>query len=267
MLDSRRQKQLETLVRKLGLEEIDAIDWRLMDLALTHPTASPTANYEQLEFIGDAVVRLATAEFLLESYPQALVGELAAVRSALVSDRLLAEIAGCYSLDRYLLVSASAAGDHAGSATRQADALEAVLAALYLSTHTLALIRPWLDQHLRGLAETIRSDPARQNYKAALQEWSQGRHKQLPEYRVQEISAVHGDRERFTAEVWLLGRCLGVGRGRSIKAAQQAAAQVAFMELTTGQTGEVTPAQATAQTPAQTPAQATAQSLGQPAGS
>jgi len=113
-----------------------------------------------------------------------------------------------------------------------ADAFEALLGALYLSTHTLELIRPWLDPHLQRLAVEIREDPAHQNYKDALQEWTQAHYKLLPEYRLTETSLMHNDEHRFTAEVWLQGQRLGEGKGRSKKAAQQAAAKQAFLTVT-----------------------------------
>lgn len=225
-----RQQQLRRLVQKFGLDETSPIEWSLLDLALTHASLSASANYEQLEFVGDAVVRLAAAEFLLERYPELPVGEFAAIRSVLVSDRILATLAQIYSLDRYLLVASSALNDRSGEASRLADAFEAVLAALYLSTHNLTLIRPWLDPCWQELVVEIRNDPARQNYKAALQEWTQGHYKVLPEYRVAEIKEAEPE-ARFNAEVWLQGQCWGQGCGRSIKAAEQAAAQVAYHAL------------------------------------
>ncbi|MBD0361314.1 MAG: ribonuclease III [Coleofasciculus sp. C3-bin4] len=229
--DPRRSKQLRQFVQKLGLSEQVPVQWALLDLALTHPSISAETNYEQLEFVGDAVVRIATSEFLYETYPNALVGEFAAIRSVLVSDRILAQLAQIYGLERYLVVSSSAATDMAGETSRLADAFEAVLGALYLSTHTLELIRPWLDPHLQQLAAEIRKDPARQNYKDALQEWTQAHYKLLPEYRLKETSLTHNDAQRFTAEVWLQDRRLGEGKGRSKKAAEQAAAKQAFLEV------------------------------------
>ena len=226
-----RQKQLETLIQKLGLLKDASIKWHLLDLALTHASASAKANYEQLEFVGDAVVRLAASELLFEIYPDCTVGEFAAIRSILVSDRILAKIAESYGFDRYLIVSTSAASDKTGAEPRLADALEAVLAALYLSTQTLELIRPWLDSHFQRLAAEIRSDPARQNYKAALQELTQGKYKTLPKYSVQETGTVQGGEDRFTAEVLIQGKLVADGKGRSIKAAEQAAAQAAFNKL------------------------------------
>lgn len=230
-IDPRRQKQLRQLVQKLGLPDNSPVEWALLDLALTHPSISPKANYEQLEFVGDAVVRIATSELLFETYPDASVGEFAAIRSVLVSDRVLAQLARAYGLDRYLLLSSSAASDMAGETSRLADAFEAILGALYLSTHTLELVRPWLDSHLLQLAAEVRQDPARQNYKDALQEWTQAHYKLRPEYRLKETSLVHGDDQRFTAEVWLQNQRLGEGQGRSKKAAEQAAAKQAFLGL------------------------------------
>lgn len=231
LLYPQRQRELQKLLQKLGLSDGISIRWDLLELALTHPSVSGEANYEQLEFTGDAVVRLAAAELLMELYPEEKVGELATIRSVLVSDRTLAIIAESYGLERYLLVSASAAGDMTGKESRLADAFEAILAALYLSTHNLDLIRPWLDPEFKQLSEEIRKDPARHNYKDALQELTQVRYKILPEYRVFETHREHYHPERFTAEVWLRGERQGQGTGRSKKAAEQAAAKVAFFAL------------------------------------
>ncbi|MBF2025391.1 MAG: ribonuclease III [Oscillatoriales cyanobacterium C42_A2020_001] len=223
----RRQKQLEKLIQMLGLASNAPIRWELLDRALTHPTASTQGNYEQLEFLGDAVVRLVAAELLWERYANLAVGEFTAIRSILVSDRTLARLAAYYNLENYLTAASSIFRDKLGEESRLAESFEAVLGALYLSTHNLTLIRPWLDVHFQQLVEEIRSDPARQNYKAALQEWTQATYKILPEYRVSEIEAADLA-NRFVAEVWLHEECLGRGSGRSIKAAEQAAAQAAF---------------------------------------
>lgn len=231
-LDPRRHKQLQKLVSKLGIDHGKKINWLLMDLALTHPSLSKDKNYDQLEFVGDAVVRLVASEVLLAKYPHAPVGEFAAIRSAMVSDQVLAEFSQTYGLDRYLLVSPSAAGDKMGQQSRLADAFEAILGALYLSTRNMNLVRPWLEVILQAKAAEIRADPAFYNYKDALQEWTQGNYKLLPKYRVQETVNYKDNNQRFTAEVWLQERHLGTGKGRSKKAAEQAAAKEAFLSVT-----------------------------------
>jgi ribonuclease-3 len=226
--DPRRRKQLIQLLSKFGLTEIDSVNLSLLDLALTHPTISQIANYEQLEFVGDSVVRLVSAEVLMETYPEAPVGDYGAVRSVLVSDQTLAEIADTYGIDRYILIT-SHLNNPGARISLLADTFEAILGALYLSTHDMTLIRPWLDTILQARAAIVLACPARENYKDALQEWTQAEYKILPVYKVQENQTVDTQQtERFIAEVWLGDRQLGQGKGRTKKAAEQAAAKEAF---------------------------------------
>jgi ribonuclease-3 len=202
---------------------------------LTHPSQSPDRNYQQLEFVGDAVVRLAAAEVLMAHYPDALVGELSALRSMMVSDRSLAQWGELYGLDRFLWVSTAVLADKKGRVSLLADSFEAMLGALYLSTGNLSLIHPWLDDHLQAKAAEIRQDPARQNYKDALQEWTQGHYKCLPLYRVTDNPPGSPPQERFQATVWLNDQCLGTGIGASKKSAEQAAAQQAYLNFIASQ--------------------------------
>ncbi|MGB7486657.1 MAG: putative dsRNA-binding protein, partial [Phormidesmis sp.] len=88
-----------------------------------------------------------------------------------------------------------------------------------------------LDPHFIRLTQALQTDPAKQNYKAALQELTQSHYKALPTYEVSEISKVHGDEARFQAQVWFQGKLWGEGKGRSMKVAEQAAAKVAFGQL------------------------------------
>ncbi|MEM9485221.1 MAG: ribonuclease III [Cyanobacteria bacterium P01_F01_bin.116] len=229
--DPQRQQDLSNFLVKLGLANSQSVRWDLLHQALIDISRSAEQNNEVLEFLGDAALRLAAAEFLQENYPQMSVGEMAAVRSQLVSDRTLALLAKEYGFSRYLQISTSAAGDRAGQNSRLADAFEAVLGALYLSTHNLCLVRPWLDIHFDRLTNAIKNDPARQNYKAALQELTQAHSRQLPEYSVEEISQRHGDPERFYAQVQYQGKLWGNGKGPSIKQAEQRAAQQAYTQL------------------------------------
>lgn len=226
-----RVTQLRRLLQKLGLPETAPVNLQWLDQALTHATASADENYERLEFVGDAVVKLAAAELLYELYPDLPEGELSAFRGIMVSDRTLATIADSYNFDRYLILGHSAQSNSTGRETRLADALEAVLAAFYLSTHDLSLIHPWLNEHFRRIAAQLAQDPTRQNYKGALQALSQRHYQTLPEYRTDELNQTYGDPERYRSAVWLQGECLGVGKGPSIKAAEKAAAREAYLKL------------------------------------
>ncbi|NER78568.1 MAG: ribonuclease III [Leptolyngbya sp. SIO1D8] len=215
---------LRRCITRLGLPETAPIKWELLDQALIHSSASAQRNNERLEFLGDAVLRLAAAEFLMEQSPKAAVGELSALRSHLVSDQTLTQIAEKLGIESFLQLSPAAAGDVAARPTRLADAIEAILAVLYLSTGDLQLVRPWLDPYFTTLATQLSQNPTQHNPKTALQELIQKHYKILPEYRTMEVSMMHGDPERFRAEVWFRDRFLGAGVGASRKSAEQAAA-------------------------------------------
>lgn len=226
--DLRREKELQKLVKTLGLLETKKVNWSLLNLALTHPSISKTDNYQQLEFVGDAVLRLAAAEVLYHNYQDENVGEFAAIRSILVSDRTLAELADYYGIEQYLLMKESTAKNKIGRNSRLADAFEAILGALYLSTNSMELIRPWFAHILKKKSTEIRRDPTRHNYKDALQSWTQANYKELPIYQTKAVSKSEQIEHIFISEVWFKKEKLGTGMGKTKKEAEQAAAKEAF---------------------------------------
>ncbi|OIP69693.1 MAG: ribonuclease III [Oscillatoriales cyanobacterium CG2_30_44_21] len=240
-IDPRRHRELAKLLAQLGFEssQLDQIspvgfNWLLVDRALVHPSFSSTYNNDQLEFVGDSVLRLSVSLFLQERYGDRSVGELAALRSHLVSDQTLAKIAGAYDLQKYVVVSNAARNDSQALRSLLADALEALMAALYIATQDLAYVRKWLDPQMQNFAETLLAIPALGNYKVALQELTQGVWKRLPEYRnlpTQDLPTGEADAMPFHVEVWFNDHCWGQGQGKSIKAAQQAAAAIALEEM------------------------------------
>ncbi|MGB0564496.1 MAG: ribonuclease III family protein [Spirulinaceae cyanobacterium] len=228
-----RQQQLRILVQRLGLPEDAPVDWQLLDHALTHPNVDRQTNYEKLEFVGDAVVRLLASEVLLQDDPDAPVGDYAAIRSVVVSDRVLARWGERYSLDRYLTTAQTLgkhSGQHPNTYVRLADVFEAVLGALYRSTRDMSLVEPWLTPLLQQAAAEVRADPAFYNYKDALQDWTQRQHQTLPTYAVQEQTTAP-PQTRFSAGAWLQDTLLGQGSGPTKKAAEQAAAKMAFFAV------------------------------------
>jgi ribonuclease-3 len=228
-IPSPQHQRLKRCLQKLGLPADLEVDWQRLDLALTHESADPTDNYEQLELLGDAVLRLAATECLQETFPQASVGELSVLRAGLISDRTLAQLASQLGLESYLLTRAIKSR---GLPTqRLADAFEAVAAVLYLETRDLSLIRPWLDPHWQRLAHALHQDPVRQNYKDALQQITQAQDRTLPEYRTVEKRPVDGHPQRYRSEVWFRATCWGTGYGPTKKQAEQAAAREAYSRL------------------------------------
>ncbi len=228
-----RRRALEHLLNRLGFKDpalLEQLRWDLLDQALIHPSLDSQRNNDRLELLGDSVLRILATEFLFESYPDLSVGELTAIRSDLISDAHLAELADLHGLERYLELGSSSQKDPAGRDRRLADAFEALLGSFYLSwgIHTLPRLHPWLDPYLRQRVEQWFQDPTRRNPKAALQELTQRLWGDLPEYR---LVAAEEHPPHFTMEVWGHGQCWGRGEGRSKKAAEMAAAAEAYGHL------------------------------------
>jgi ribonuclease-3 len=232
-ISAQRRQQLVAFLLALGLDPLapggpgpDGLE--PIDEALSHSSAGLAVNHERLEFLGDAVLRLAASEFLRDEQPQLPVGRHAALRAQLVSDRWLAELGERCGLPQVWRLGAMAAGDAAGQATVLAETAEALIGALYLAwggaDGGLAPVHRWLTPHWRTSLALYLADPDRDNWKSALQEWSQGRGLGLPTYACREISQVHADPRRFHCHVSSGGRS-GEGWGRSRRDAEQQAAR------------------------------------------
>lgn len=200
-------------------------DRKLLDRALTHASVrngkTPRHDNERLEFVGDRVLGLAVAEHLSASFPAAEEGELARGLNRLVRGETCARVARNIDLGRYLVLSESeAAGGGRDKDTILADAIEAVLGAVFLEAGfaeaRAMVLRLWETES--GLVRMGGADP-----KSALQEWAQGRGLALPEYA--ELAREGPDHApRFTAEVRISGTEPARGEGSSKRAAEQAAA-------------------------------------------
>jgi ribonuclease-3 len=217
-ISAQRLEELGALLARLGLDplatveadehsprEADAIALAPIEEALSHTSAGRGRNHEQLEFLGDAVLRLAAAEFLERRHPSLSVGQRSALRAQLVSDRWLAELADRIELAPLLRLGPVALGDTSGRATVLAECCEALVGALYRlggsSRGGLELVLRWLEPAWERTSAELLADPDRHNWKTALQEWSQGRGLGLPHYHCEEMSRRHGDPRRFRARV------------------------------------------------------------------
>jgi len=210
------------------LKQVDAA---LLQEALTHTSSGLKPHHEQLEFLGDAVLRLTASEFIASAYPQMPVGERSSLRAQLVSDRWLAELGASIGIARWWRIGSKASGDSAAAATIRAELSEALIGALY-KIDGLSAVHQWLTPHWQLSAEAVLSDPHRANCKSALQEWSQGRGLGLPTYTSEEMNQRHGDPRRFRCTVSLPPNLTAEGYGRSRRDAEQQAARTALNQLT-----------------------------------
>ena len=207
-------------------------DRALLEAALTHRSyASEDAaavDYERLEFLGDAVLQLAVTDRIFAAYPEMPEGQMAKLRATVVSEEVLAAIAGRLDVGAGLRLGKGEelnGGRHKPSIL--SDAVESVLGALdveagYATAAEIAL------RHVGHEIDRQAHAPGDSDFKTRLQEVlaQGGRH---PEYRISDEGPDHD--KVFHAEVIVDDRLTGSGSGSSKKAAEQAAAEKALDEI------------------------------------
>lgn len=211
----------------------------LLELALTHRSYSneqgAAAHYERLEFLGDAVLGLVTAEWLYERHPDLPEGALSKRKAHLVSRSVLAPWAERLRLGEELRLGVGE--ERSGGRAKPsllADSLEAVFGAVYLDgglEKARAVIRPMLEEaHGAGEASPT-SVLATGDPKTRLQEIAQAHGWALPDYRLVGSSGPDHDKV-FTVECALAGAGLAAeGSGPSKKVAEQRAAAALLASL------------------------------------
>lgn len=210
-----------------------AVDAQLFELSLTHRSyayeAGGLPSNERLEFLGDAVLQIVVTDHIFRTYPDLAEGEMAKLRSSVVSAVALAEVAR--GLDVGPLIKLGKGEVATGGSDKRsilADTMEAVIGCLYLSGGMPAaskFIHDVFDPLIASAAE--RGDYA--DYKTTLQERCAARGWEAPRYVITFEGPEH-DRV-FTAEVVVDGRALGTGTGPSKRRAEQIAAAAAVAEL------------------------------------
>jgi ribonuclease III len=203
----------------------------LLRQALTHssfanesPHVSPRDN-ERLEYLGDAVLQLITAEYLFKLRPDAEEGEMTQVRSAMVNTNTLATLAEDLDLGEFLLLGKGIArGGGRSLKSLLANAFEAVLGAIFLDAGYDAAYHYYLGR-FQALPEPVQDE----NHKGRLQQVAQERFGHTPYY---DSAGARGGRHReYTAVVYAGPDPLGTGHGTSKQSAEQEAARQALLEL------------------------------------
>ncbi len=214
----------------------------LLERAMTHrswaheqvaPGAEDLArrlHNEALEFLGDSVLGLIVADYLCRAYPEGTEGELSRMKHRLVSEPTLAKASLRLNLGDFLRFGRGE--EKSGGRSKDAllaDALEALTGAIFLDGGIEAAAR--FLEHALG-EELQRANPmsaAEADYKTMLQEKLQAERRPAPKYLVVEtLGPPH--RRIFHVEVTWDGRSVR-GEGRSIKAAEVAAAKEALIKL------------------------------------
>ena len=215
---------MTTLEEKLGYEFRDPA---LLENALTHSSCANESrgrrqSNERLEFLGDSILGMVVADHLYRNHPDLPEGELTRSRAALVCEDSLVEVAEALHLGK---------GEEAGGGRKrpsiQADAVEAVLAAVYLDGG-IGSARKIVQQYI--LCREVEGLTSPRDYKTALQELVQRESGQVLKYRLTGEEGPDHDK-RFFVEVDLNGEVAGRGKGHSKKEAEQMAAKAAIAKL------------------------------------
>ena len=206
-------------------------DKSLLREALTHSSyANEIRNglkcNERMEFLGDAVLSIVTAELLYSKFPDMPEGELSKLRSSLVCTAELSQFAKDIELGKYLLLGKGE--QNTGGSERPSileNAFEALVAAIYLDggmesakAHILRFLNTALENHQINFKD----------YKTQLQEIIQQNPDETLNYVIVGESGPDHDK-RFNVEVHLNSNVIGRGTGKSKKQAEQEAAKEALL--------------------------------------
>lgn len=225
--------KVESLQERLGYQFSNET---LLHTALTHKSFSnensvnPVASNERLEFLGDAVLDLVISQQTFNEYPNLQEGELTRIRAELVSEKNLSTLASQLDVGPCLLLGRGerrSGGEQKNSLL--ADSMEALFGAIFCDsdyeTVRSVVLGLFDDSIVRAARKEYDLD-----YKTNLQELCQKKFHNPPEYRL--LNATGPDHQKlYEIEVLLTGEPLGRGTGRSKKAAEQQAAQVALDRL------------------------------------
>ena len=219
---------MEALLKKLDHPFKSGV---LLRTALTHSSCANEnrdglKSNERLEFLGDSVLGFLVAECLYARFPNLPEGRMTRLRAELVCEQSLVRVAQELSLGAYLRLGRGE--EQSGGSERPsilADAVEAVIAALYLDGG-LPAARRFVTEHILSTLES-EAPLASSDYKTALQELVQRQSGQALSYSL--LAESGPDHQKtFTAQVALNGAPIGTGSGGTKKEAEQAAARAAL---------------------------------------
>lgn len=185
------------------------------------------SSNERLEFLGDAVLEFLTSIFLFQNFPKKTEGELTNLRAAVVCAKTLSKIAQQLDLGLFLRLSRGEEKEGGrGNPSILADTFEAILGAIYLD-QGIEVADKFLKEQLFPYAKKLLLKENLKDPKSLFQEIVQERIKISPEYKVlEEEGPDHA--KRFKVGVFVLGKEIGVGTGKSKQEAEEKAANLAI---------------------------------------
>jgi len=186
----------------------------------------PYRHNERLEFLGDAVLELIISEYLFKKYPDFQEGQLTALRANLANTSSLIETAKKLEIKKYLLLSKGEAKSLLDNSPLLANAVEAIIGAIYLDMGYLK-VREFIEENILYKTEKILSSKSLKDPKSIFQEISQEKFGITPSYKT--LSSWGPDHnKRFEVGVFLNEELIAKGEGSSKQEAAQKAAEEAL---------------------------------------
>ena len=224
----------QTLESRIGYHFKNAA---LLETALTHSTyanerhSAGAVSYERLEFLGDSILGLTSAEYLYAHEPPLPEGRMTRLRAELVCEASLHETALALGLGEYMRLGHGE--ELTGGRERAsilADMVESIIAAIYLDGG-MAEAKAFIMRHVLAGAKIDEVHPSA-DYKTALQEYVQRRGEVQIRYELTGESGPDHNKT-FSFSVSVDGQTVGEGSGRTKKEAEQMAARQALEKLRT----------------------------------
>ncbi len=224
-----RSKEVASLLRKDLKIPFNRIDHYVV--ALRHKSAArniynkPEVSNERLEFLGDAILDAAVADYLFTKYPSAEEGEMTKIKSRIVSRTNLNTMASEMGIDRLLETDLQATHSRNSIA---GNALEAIFGAMYLDLG-FAKTNKFILRLLERFANLEKVEYQEADFKSRLYEEA---HKRKSDIYFRTHQHDHsGEKKLFKAEAYLAKEKVGEGTGTSKKKAEQKAAKKALQKL------------------------------------
>jgi ribonuclease III len=237
LVDNLRKKELKEFLKKIGAR---FNNFNLLNLSLSHrsyvnETKNGDQNNERLEFLGDSVLGMVITEYLYKFYPDLNEGELARIKSFVVSEDVLSKITKSINLNDYILIGkGEEVSGGRSKKTILADAFEAFLGSYYLDTN-FNKVRDFILKHFKFEIELVINNKHEKDYKTLLQEYVQKKHKVCPVYVLKSENGPEHDKT-FYMEVFIRDKLIGAGDGKSKKDAEKVAAKHAYLKITSKMT-------------------------------
>jgi len=230
-LEPARKKILAAFLKTSGIR-FKSLE--LLNLSFMHRSVSNEyghkLNNERLEFLGDAILGAVAANLLYRISDDKAEGELARIKSVVVSEDVLSAVALELQIDSLLILGRGE--ELSGGRNKKAilaDALEALIGAIYLDSgykNAFTFVSRFISAEINRVLENRHS----QDYKSLLQEFCQKHFKKYPSYHVVKRTGPEHSR-LFWVEVEVNGETYGPSSGRNKKSAEREAARLAYENL------------------------------------